>query len=106
MKNDVQHGYLVKTETVKTQNHSPPRYRLTEASYIDSRRSEIRSISDRHFQRKTCHQVVELDSLETLEQLVILYGILGRIRLIASEDVLAEAEIAVGGSSISMRGQT
>jgi hypothetical protein len=31
-------------------------------------------------------------SLETLEQLVILYGILGRIRLISSEDVLTEAE--------------
>ncbi len=31
-------------------------------------------------------------SLETLEQLVILYGILGRIRLISSEDVLAEEE--------------
>ena len=31
-------------------------------------------------------------SLESLEQLVILYGILGRIRLVSSEDVLAEAE--------------
>ena len=31
-------------------------------------------------------------SLESLEQLVILYGILGRIRLISGEDVLAEAE--------------
>jgi hypothetical protein len=31
-------------------------------------------------------------SLERLEKLVTLYGILGRIRLIASEEVLAEAE--------------
>ena len=31
-------------------------------------------------------------SLETPEKLVILYGILGRIRLVASEKVLAEAE--------------
>jgi hypothetical protein len=31
-------------------------------------------------------------SLETLEQLVILHGILGRIRLISSEGVLTEAE--------------
>src|SRR4249920_1403365 len=31
-------------------------------------------------------------SLETLEKLVILYGIIGRIRLVASEKVLAEAE--------------
>ena len=31
-------------------------------------------------------------SLETLEQLVLLFGILGRIRLISSEDVLTEAE--------------
>ena len=31
-------------------------------------------------------------SLESLEKLVILYGIIGRIRLISSEEVLAEAE--------------
>ena len=31
-------------------------------------------------------------SLDTLEKLVILYGIIGRIRLVASEEVLAEAE--------------
>ena len=31
-------------------------------------------------------------SLETLEKLVILYGIIGRIRLVASEEVLTEAE--------------
>jgi hypothetical protein len=31
-------------------------------------------------------------SLERLEKLVTLYGILGRIRLVASEEVLAEAE--------------
>ena len=31
-------------------------------------------------------------SLETLEKLVHLYGIIGRIRLIASEEILAEAE--------------
>ena len=31
-------------------------------------------------------------SLDSLEKLVTLYGILGRIRLISSEEVLAEAE--------------
>ena len=31
-------------------------------------------------------------SLDTLEKLVILYGVLGRIRLVSSEEVLAEAE--------------
>ena len=31
-------------------------------------------------------------SLETLEKLVILYGIIGRIRLVAGEDVLNQAE--------------
>ena len=31
-------------------------------------------------------------SLETAEKLVILYGILGRIRLVATKDVLVEAE--------------
>ena len=31
-------------------------------------------------------------SLETLEKLVILYGIIGRIRLVASEEILTEAE--------------
>jgi hypothetical protein len=31
-------------------------------------------------------------SLDTAEKLVILYGILGRIRLVSSEEVLAEAE--------------
>ena len=34
-------------------------------------------------------------SLETLEKLVILYGIIGRIRLVSSEEVLAEAEKCV-----------
>jgi hypothetical protein len=32
-------------------------------------------------------------SLETLEKLVNLYGIIGRIRLLASEDILTEAEM-------------
>jgi len=32
-------------------------------------------------------------SLETLEKLVHLYGIIGRIRLVASEEILAEAEM-------------
>ena len=32
-------------------------------------------------------------SLDTLEKLVILYGIIGRIRLVASEKILAEAEV-------------
>jgi hypothetical protein len=32
-------------------------------------------------------------SLETLEKFVILYGIIGRIRLIASEEVLSKAEL-------------
>src|SRR6478735_2801298 len=31
-------------------------------------------------------------SLETPDKLVILYGVLGRIRLVSSEEVLAEAE--------------
>ena len=31
-------------------------------------------------------------SLDTLEKLVILYGVLGRIRLVSSEEILAEAE--------------
>jgi hypothetical protein len=31
-------------------------------------------------------------SLDALEKLVILYGIIGRIRLVANEEVLAEAE--------------
>jgi hypothetical protein len=34
-------------------------------------------------------------SLETAEKLVILYGIIGRIRLVSSEKVLAEAEKCV-----------
>jgi hypothetical protein len=35
-------------------------------------------------------------SLDTLEKLVILYGIIGRIRLVASEEILAEAEACCG----------
>ena len=49
------------------------------------------------FITEASHRVVDAltHSLETPDKLVILYGILGRVRLVSGEEVLAEAEKCV-----------